>query len=170
MGTIQAREEILEYTDAPPAEPMPNETQMPQARPATPLAPSEGAEGKASDLVAMLLSVVPGLGHIYKGHKADWHPLDFGSASRRRSVRAGRDSHGRLRARADGFLLVRRRFPRLCDFRSRDARDQGRGRAILICLVRQRQSSLLRRSLRGFPASRSGISTSDNAPEICAHR
>ena len=35
----------------------------------TALAPSEGAEGKASDLVAMLLSVVPGLGHIYKGHK-----------------------------------------------------------------------------------------------------
>ena len=69
MGTIQAREEILEYTDAPPAEPQPNETQMPQARPATPLAPSEGAEGKASDLVAMLLSVIPGLGHVYKGHK-----------------------------------------------------------------------------------------------------
>jgi len=42
---------------------------MPQARPITPLAPSEGAEGKASDLVAMLLSVIPGLGHVYKGHK-----------------------------------------------------------------------------------------------------
>ena len=27
------------------------------------------AEGKASDLIAVLLSVVPGLGHIYKGHK-----------------------------------------------------------------------------------------------------
>ena len=31
--------------------------------------PAEGAEGKASDLVALLLSVLPGLGHIYKGHK-----------------------------------------------------------------------------------------------------
>ena len=29
----------------------------------------EGAEGKASDAVAVLLSVIPGLGHIYKGHK-----------------------------------------------------------------------------------------------------
>jgi ribosomal protein L40E len=27
------------------------------------------AEGKASDAVAVLLSVVPGLGHIYKGHR-----------------------------------------------------------------------------------------------------
>src|SRR4051794_35518424 len=69
MGTIQAREEILEYTDAPPSEPTPNETQMPQVREATPGTASEGAEGKASDLVAMLLSVIPGLGHIYKGHR-----------------------------------------------------------------------------------------------------
>lgn len=30
---------------------------------------SENAEGKASDLVAVALSAVPGLGHIYKGHK-----------------------------------------------------------------------------------------------------
>lgn len=29
----------------------------------------ETAEGKASDAMAVLLSVVPGLGHIYKGHK-----------------------------------------------------------------------------------------------------
>jgi len=27
------------------------------------------AEGKASDLVAVMLSVVPGLGHVYKGYK-----------------------------------------------------------------------------------------------------
>jgi hypothetical protein len=27
------------------------------------------AEGKASDAVAVLLSVIPGLGHVYKGHK-----------------------------------------------------------------------------------------------------
>ena len=26
------------------------------------------AEGKASDMVAVMLSIVPGLGHIYKGH------------------------------------------------------------------------------------------------------
>jgi hypothetical protein len=75
----------LEYTDAPPSETSPNETEtMPCPLCGTPLPkdaqsctqcdwtrgqPSEGAEGKASDLVAMLLSVVPGLGHIYKGHK-----------------------------------------------------------------------------------------------------
>lgn len=30
---------------------------------------TETAEGKASDGVAVVLSVIPGLGHIYKGHK-----------------------------------------------------------------------------------------------------
>ena len=29
----------------------------------------ETAEGKASDAVAVMLSVIPGLGHIYKGHR-----------------------------------------------------------------------------------------------------
>ena len=29
----------------------------------------ETAEGKASDAVAVMLSVMPGLGHIYKGYK-----------------------------------------------------------------------------------------------------
>ena len=30
---------------------------------------AETAEGKASDLVAVILSVIPGLGHVYKGYK-----------------------------------------------------------------------------------------------------
>jgi hypothetical protein len=30
---------------------------------------SETAEGKASDAVAVVFSIIPGLGHIYKGHK-----------------------------------------------------------------------------------------------------
>jgi len=30
---------------------------------------TDTAEGKASDLVAVLLSVIPGLGHVYKGYK-----------------------------------------------------------------------------------------------------
>jgi hypothetical protein len=30
---------------------------------------TQTAEGKASDAVAVMLSVIPGLGHIYKGHK-----------------------------------------------------------------------------------------------------
>ena len=75
----------MEYTDAPPSEITPDEA----ATMSCPLCgatlpkdaescdrcdwarrkSSEGAEGKASDLVALLLSVVPGLGHIYKGHK-----------------------------------------------------------------------------------------------------
>ena len=32
-------------------------------------ASGETAEGKASDLVAVMLSVIPGLGHVYKGYK-----------------------------------------------------------------------------------------------------
>ena len=31
-------------------------------------AKTETAEGKASDAVAVLFSIIPGLGHIYKGH------------------------------------------------------------------------------------------------------
>lgn len=30
---------------------------------------AETAEGKASDLVAVILSVIPGLGHVYKGYR-----------------------------------------------------------------------------------------------------
>jgi hypothetical protein len=30
---------------------------------------TDTAEGKASDLVAVMLSVIPGLGHVYKGHR-----------------------------------------------------------------------------------------------------
>ena len=30
---------------------------------------TDTAEGKASDLVAVMLSVIPGLGHVYKGYK-----------------------------------------------------------------------------------------------------
>jgi hypothetical protein len=30
---------------------------------------ADTAEGKASDLVAVLLSVIPGLGHVYKGYR-----------------------------------------------------------------------------------------------------
>ncbi len=52
----------MEYTDAPSAE---IETQT--SDPASSSKP-ETAEGQASDAVAVLLSVIPGLGHIYKGH------------------------------------------------------------------------------------------------------
>ena len=52
----------LQYTDAP------TQTQTPAA--STPaLGKLETAEGKASDAVAVMLSVMPGLGHVYKGHK-----------------------------------------------------------------------------------------------------
>jgi len=74
----------MEYTDAPSiADPMGDADQMPcpycghilskdaqrcdqcdWTRGAT-----ETVEGKASDAVAVMLSVIPGLGHIYKGHK-----------------------------------------------------------------------------------------------------
>ena len=53
----------LQYTDAPTAE-------TPTAATNTPAQGKlETAEGKASDAVAVMLSVMPGLGHIYKGHK-----------------------------------------------------------------------------------------------------
>src|SRR5437762_7065785 len=34
-----------------------------------PLGATGAAEGKASDAMAVLLSIIPGLGHIYKGHR-----------------------------------------------------------------------------------------------------
>ncbi len=52
----------LQYTDAP------TETETAVAD-----SPAHGkletAEGQASDAVAVMLSVLPGLGHIYKGHR-----------------------------------------------------------------------------------------------------
>lgn len=53
----------MEYTDAPITV-----TQTAPVDPAS-LGKLETAEGKASDAMAVLLSVVPGLGHIYKGHR-----------------------------------------------------------------------------------------------------
>ena len=54
----------MEYTDAPSAE---SQTVTPDVAAHGRL---ETVEGQASDAVAVLLSVLPGLGHIYKGHKA----------------------------------------------------------------------------------------------------
>jgi hypothetical protein len=72
----------LEYTDAPTNETqadtmacplcgkeLPKDAQSCDRCDWTQQAQSEGAEGKASDAMAVLLSVIPGLGHIYKGHK-----------------------------------------------------------------------------------------------------
>ena len=52
----------LEYTDAPTSESL-----MPAPTAETGLL--ETAEGHASDLVAVALSVIPGLGHVYKGYR-----------------------------------------------------------------------------------------------------
>ncbi len=54
---------MLEYTDAPSAESPNADADM------TALGKPESAEGKASDAVAVMLSIIPGLGHIYKGHR-----------------------------------------------------------------------------------------------------
>ena len=75
----------VEYTDAPPSRPEPTAgDKMPCPYCGHPLpkdaescdrcdwtrsGTTETAEGKASDAVAVILSVIPGLGHIYKGHK-----------------------------------------------------------------------------------------------------
>ncbi len=55
----------MEYTDAPATE----STQQPLAAPTPATGLLETAEGQASDLVAVTLSIVPGLGHIYKGYR-----------------------------------------------------------------------------------------------------
>jgi len=55
----------LQYTDAPASESI----EQPLATPTAATGLLDTAEGQASDLVAGTLSVVPGLGHIYKGHR-----------------------------------------------------------------------------------------------------
>ncbi|MGH8095048.1 MAG: hypothetical protein ACREIF_16505 [Chthoniobacterales bacterium] len=55
----------LEYTDAPTSE----STEQPLQTPTAASGLLETAEGRASDLVAVALSIVPGLGHIYKGYR-----------------------------------------------------------------------------------------------------
>ncbi len=55
----------LEYTDAPEIE----SSEQPLQTPTAASGLFETAEGKASDLVAVTLSVVPGLGHVYKGYR-----------------------------------------------------------------------------------------------------
>lgn len=73
----------MEYTDAPVSEPALTADHMncPLCGHVLPKdaqscdrcdwvrAETDTAEGKASDLVAVMLSVVPGLGHVYKGYK-----------------------------------------------------------------------------------------------------
>ena len=74
----------MEYTDAPTSEPalsadsmscplcghvLPKDAQSCDRCDWVRAADTETAEGKASDLVAVMLSVVPGLGHVYKGYK-----------------------------------------------------------------------------------------------------
>ena len=55
----------VEYTDAPAAESTPQPISSPTVGQGT----LETAEGRASDMVAVMLSIVPGLGHVYKGYR-----------------------------------------------------------------------------------------------------
>ena len=55
----------MEYTDEPEAE----SADQPFSTPTPATGLLETAEGQASDMVAVALSVVPGLGHIYKGYR-----------------------------------------------------------------------------------------------------
>lgn len=55
----------MEYTDTPSAE----SVEQPLITPNEASGFLHTAEGTASDMVAVLLSIVPGLGHIYKGHR-----------------------------------------------------------------------------------------------------
>jgi hypothetical protein len=65
LVTIASGGDTLEYTDAPAA----GSTDQPLATPTAATGALETAEGQASDLVAVMLSIVPGLGHIYKGYR-----------------------------------------------------------------------------------------------------
>jgi len=82
---LQSPDEMnVEYTDAPATEPASTDAEKKPCPYCGHLLPKEArgcdrcdwtrgapetAEGKASDAVAVLLSVIPGLGHIYKGHR-----------------------------------------------------------------------------------------------------
>ena len=156
LGTItKARsreaEITLEYTDAPITEPPVSADTM-----ACPLcghvlpkdaeacdqcdwvrAPdTETAEGKASDAVAVMLSVIPGLGHVYKGYKM------LGLLFRYRRVRChpawgtGSDGHRGIRPRLDPDLLVRGHVPCLWNRGPGRADGEGRRRRILDALLR----------------------------------
>ena len=74
----------VEYTDAPPTRPESTAADLMPCPYCGHLLPkdaqscdrcdwkrgaTETAEGNASDAVAVILSIIPGLGHIYKGHK-----------------------------------------------------------------------------------------------------
>jgi hypothetical protein len=52
----------VEYTDAPAAE-------SAQQFAVSEAGALETAEGRASDMVAVMLSIIPGLGHVYKGYR-----------------------------------------------------------------------------------------------------
>lgn len=53
----------MEYTDAPRTE------TQPQGIATNAAGRLETVEGKASDAVAVILSVIPGVGHVYKGYR-----------------------------------------------------------------------------------------------------
>jgi ribosomal protein L40E len=74
----------MEYTDAPPAETQSESSDTMPCPHCGAMVPKnaerctkcdwtrearETAEPKASDAMAILLSIIPGLGHIYKGHR-----------------------------------------------------------------------------------------------------
>jgi hypothetical protein len=74
----------LEYTDAPTSEPavaantmncplcghvLPKDAESCDRCDWVRTPDADTAEGKASDLVAVMLSVIPGLGHVYKGYR-----------------------------------------------------------------------------------------------------
>ena len=74
----------MEYTDAPTSEPavaadtmncplcghvLPKDVESCDRCDWVRAPDTDTAEGKASDLVAVMLSVIPGLGHVYKGYR-----------------------------------------------------------------------------------------------------
>ena len=96
----------------------------------------ETAEGKASDLVAVMFSIVPGLGHIYKGHILAGLLWMLGAIPVGIFVFLAAVRLCRVGTRP--VLLLSRRGDASClrDPRSRGAAERGRRRGVLRSLQR----------------------------------
>ena len=127
LVTIASGGIALEYTDAPATEKSAQTFAAPTA--ATGLL--ETAEGQASDMVAVMLSIVPGLGHIYKGYRLIGLLADiFRHAGGFRSRAPDRDSDGGLWIFSPPDLLDRSHGECLGDSRSGRDRSGRRRRAV----------------------------------------
>ncbi len=176
----------MEYTDAPVAE----GSEQPSHSPTAASGFLETAEGQASDLVAVMLSIVPGLGHIYKGHRLVGMLLVFGTP-----IAVGLALLVATFTAGFGFFLlpifwiaVMVNVWAIPDRVKTDSAEEGEQVPNVAASLREalaqavfanhvaprvspRETATARRgSPRGFRADRNGTSIRDNGPEIFARR